>query len=169
MPLQRRSLAAAPQRAPLQVLLAALLLAARLTGAQAPADPGAPQLLTSLPTCGVQASPEAVGVLPAGGSWAGQGVRQEAPRAMRAEPAQPHLPHPGEHPNPPPHTCTGIPPPSDGAGDANGSAGCSIVLPELARGEAAAYEFGVAPGSEMTMLFLLRARGGRVAMSVRRP
>ncbi|GBF99542.1 hypothetical protein Rsub_12348 [Raphidocelis subcapitata] len=131
---QRRGLgaaAAARRAAPprRRVLPLLLLLAAACAAAQEPAvDPGAPQLLTSLPTCQVQASAEAVGVLPAG-----------------------------------------ITPPSDDAGGAVSGGGCSIVLPQLARGEAAAFEFGVAPGSQMSLLFLLRARGGGVAMELFNP
>jgi hypothetical protein len=41
---------------------------------------------------------------------------------------------------------------------------CSVVLQELARGDMLLYEFGVAPKAEMSLLLVLRARGGTAAM-----
>lgn len=59
----------------------------------------------------------------------------------------------------------GIPPIVEADGGAAATpGGCSVVLPQLARGETHVYEFDVAPGSEMSLLMVMRTRGGSVAM-----
>ena len=61
----------------------------------------------------------------------------------------------------------GIAPIAESGGAAAAAAGgCSIVLPQLARGDALVYEFDVAPKSAMSLLFVLRTRGGAVAMDL---
>ena len=42
--------------------------------------------------------------------------------------------------------------------------GCSIALPQLARGETQTFQFGIAPKSDMSVMFILRARGGTADM-----
>jgi len=65
--------------------------------------------------------------------------------------------------NAPEHS-TGIPPVVDSKDGTAATGSCSIVLPQMSRGETLMYEFGVAPKSDMSLLLLLRARGGSVMM-----
>jgi hypothetical protein len=51
----------------------------------------------------------------------------------------------------------------DGALLNNGSS-CTVVLPQLAPGNVLLYEFGVLPAIEMSLIVVVRARGGDVRM-----
>jgi hypothetical protein len=52
----------------------------------------------------------------------------------------------------------------DGTIAKGGDAGCTIALPQLAVGETHLYQFGVLPASEMSLIVVLRARGGTALM-----
>ncbi|KIZ04191.1 hypothetical protein MNEG_3772, partial [Monoraphidium neglectum] len=54
----------------------------------------------------------------------------------------------------------------DGTIAKGGDAGCTIALPQLAVGETHLYQFGVLPASEMSLIVVLRARGGTALMDL---
>lgn len=156
--------AAAPLCSAMLLLAGVALLAPRAAG-----QGGGPQLLTDQPNCRLPGAP-ADGVLPAGArEGAGARDRGSAPRALarrtaarrRAPPCRPSAPSLRAR------APAGISPYDDsapGGAGAGGTGSCAVVLPQLARGEVAAYEFGVAPGAEMTLMLVMRTRGGSVDM-----
>lgn len=56
-------------------------------------------------------------------------------------------------------------PEADGATlSEGGGPSCTIALPQLGAGDTHLYQFGVVPGSEMSLIVVLRARGGTAVM-----
>lgn len=58
----------------------------------------------------------------------------------------------------------GIPPNTDNDGAPAAATGCSVVLPQLAPGETQLYTLEIAPKAEMSLLFVMRTRGGSALM-----
>lgn len=58
----------------------------------------------------------------------------------------------------------GITPVAENQDGTTPQGGCSISLPQINRRDTYLFEFGVAPSSEMSLIVVLRARGGTALM-----